>query len=76
VTSNTSNLPGTVVGAGALRFEASGTSTVTLTGYLNGSQVIQTTDSSSPHTAGAVGLYAFDGSPTAWLLDNFSGGDL
>jgi hypothetical protein len=67
--------PTTLIGAGPLRLEVSGTSTVTLTGYLNGSQVITTTDSSSPLSGGTAGLQAFDGSPV-WEFDDFSGGDL
>lgn len=71
----------TLLGSGAtvsyaqgdrIRCQASGTSTTTITAYINDSQVDSQTDSSSPYTSGYPGIVSHGQKP----LDNFEAGDL
>jgi hypothetical protein len=53
----TSNVPALTAGSWyKVTLKASGSSTVTLTGYINDVQLIQTTDSTTPFTSGYPAL--------------------
>lgn len=58
-----------------IRLEATGTSTTTLTPYVNGSALATRVDSSSAIESGAVGIYC-SGDYSVSRLDDWTGGEL
>lgn len=68
----------TVAANDILKFTATGTSTTTLTLYINGAQALQTTDSSSPLTSGFGGIYIFTdaGVQSDAAIDDFEVGNV